>query len=61
MTQAAVGDSYAFLLGLNMRMTDDDQGVTPAFQDPMPKHSPFAYDHFPAARRQSEDVIDMPL
>ena len=59
MTLAAVGDSFAFLLGLNMRMNDDDQGVTPAFSDPNPKHSPFAYNNF--ARRGSEDVIDMPL
>ena len=55
-----MGDSFAFLLGLNMRLNEDEQGVTPAFQDNNPINSPFANENY---RRQThpDDVIDMPL
>jgi len=36
-----VGDSYAFLLGQTLRLSDEEQGVTPAFSAPEQHHSPF--------------------
>ncbi len=55
-----MGDSFAFLLGLNMRLNEDEQGVTPAFQGNNPINSPFANENYHRPTHP-DDVIDMPL